>query len=108
MKAPLLCLTLSLLFAAPLRAEVPVFELIIKEHRFQPDSLEVPAGQRIKLLVKNQDPGPEEFESYELNREKIISGNSQAVIYVGPLEPGKYPFFGEFHPKTAQGMLLAK
>ena len=55
------------------------------------------------LLVKNLDPTPEEFESYELNREKVIAGTSQAVIFIGPLAPGEYPFFGEFYPKTAQG-----
>jgi hypothetical protein len=57
--------------------------------------------------VHNQDPTPEEFESYELNREKIIPANSAAIVYIGPLSPGEYPFFGEFNPKTAQGVLIA-
>ncbi|MEL0136458.1 MAG: cupredoxin domain-containing protein, partial [Halieaceae bacterium] len=68
-------------------------------------ALEIPAGQKVRLLVVNRDPTPEEFESYELNREKVIAGNAKAVIFVGPLEPGDYPFFGEFNPKTAQGVI---
>ena len=73
-----------------------------------PETLEVPAKKKVKLVVKNQDPTPEEFESYELNREKVIPGNAQAIIFIGPLEPGTYPFFGEFNPKTAQGKIIAK
>jgi len=89
-------------------ADTPTIELAIKEHRFIPDKLEVPAGVKFKLIVKNQDPTAEEFESYELNREKVIAPNSQAIIYIGPLDPGTYPFFGEFNQKTAQGKMIAK
>lgn len=88
-------------------AESPEFTIVIKDHRFHPAEFEVPAGQRIKLVVDNQDPTPEEFESHELNREKIIVGNSRAVIWVGPLVAGTYPFFGEFNETTAQGRLHA-
>lgn len=91
-----------------LAAEPSTFELTIKDHRFQPAEITVPAGQKIKLLVKNTDSTPEEFESYELNREKIIPGGQQAVIYIGPLASGKYPFFGEFHEDTAKGVVIAK
>jgi len=102
--------SLGLFLLAPqiAAAETPTIELVIKEHRFIPDRLEVPAGVKFKLVVKNQDPTAEEFESYELNREKVIAPNSQATIYVGPLEPGTYPFFGEFNQKTAQGKMIAK
>ena len=89
-------------------ADTPVFDIIIKDHRFQPARVEVPAGVRVKLVVDNQDPTPEEFESYELNREKVIIGNSKVTVFVGPLEAGEYPFFGDFNQKTAQGMLVAK
>lgn len=88
--------------------DTPTFEITIKAHRFQPDTLEVPANRKIKLIVKNQDPTPEEFESYELNREKVIPGNAQATIFIGPLDPGTYPFFGEFNQATAQGKIVAK
>ena len=75
---------------------------------FEPAEVIVPAGVKLKLVVKNLDRTPEEFESYELNREKVIPGGKQAIIYVSPLKPGKYHFFGEFHQKTAKGILIAK
>ena len=89
-------------FAGP-----PIIELEIKDHLFYPSTVEIPANKKIKLLVKNLDPTPEEFESYELNREKVIAGNRNAIIFIGPLAPGEYPFFGEFYPKTAQGKIVA-
>ena len=84
------------------------FRLAIREHRFEPAELRVPAGKRIKLTVVNLDPTPEEFESYELNREKLIPGNTSGVVYIGPLQPGRYPFFGDFHPKTTTGVIVAE
>ncbi len=84
------------------------FQITIKDHRFEPTELVVPVGQKIKIRVDNQDPTAEEFESHELNREKIIGGNSQAVIFLGPLKPGTYKYFGEFHQDTAQGLIIAK
>jgi len=104
-------LTLCLFALGPLawgsaRADTPVFDIIIKDHQFHPARLEVPAGVKVKLIVDNQDPTPEEFESYELNREKVIMGNGKATVFVGPLEAGEYPFFGEFNQATAQGVLV--
>ena len=89
-------------------AEDPTFELTIRDHKFSPSELTVPAGKKIKLLVKNEDASAEEFESKKLNREKVIPGKSQATIFVGPLAPGEYPFVGEFHESTASGKLIAK
>jgi len=99
---------LLLLASTAAMADVPVFELIIENNRFQPETLEVPVGQKLKLRVINRDPAPEEFESYDLNREKIVTGNSEIMIYIGPLEAGEYGFYGEFHQETAQGKLVAK
>lgn len=96
-----------MVFAAAAEADVPSFTLEIKDHLFYPAELEVPANTKVRLTVINRDPTPEEFESYELNREKVIMGGAQAVIFIGPLAPGDYPFFGEFNPKTAQGVVRA-
>ena len=82
--------------------------LIIKDHRFEPAVIKVAAGQKIKLLVHNQDASAEEFESHELGREKIIPGGAKAIIFIGPLRPGRYPFYGEFNDKTAQGVVIAE
>jgi hypothetical protein len=84
------------------------FPLVIRDHRFTPAEIVVPANTRVKLVVDNQDATPEEFDSHALNREKVIRGRSQAVIYIGPLAPGRYPFIGEFHAATAQGAVVAK
>ena len=100
---------LFLLFmSTAVMAATAEIEIVIKDHLFFPAIVEIPAGEKVKLRIINQDPTPEEFESYELNREKVIAGNRQTVIFVGPLEPGEYPFFGEFYPKTAQGKVVAK
>ena len=89
-------------------AEDGGYILLIKNHRFIPQTLEIPARQKIKLIVKNEDPTPEEFESHSLNREKIVAGGRQIIVYIGPLSPGNYDFFGDFFPKTAQGTIVAK
>lgn len=86
----------------------PVIEIEIRDHLFFPSEVAVPAGQKVKLKVHNADPTPEEFESYELNREKVIMGGQTATIFIGPLRPGRYPFFGEFHPETAQGVVTVE
>lgn len=93
------------LVAAPVTANVPEFTIEIRDHLFFPSTLVIPANTKVKLIVLNQDPTPEEFESYELNREKVIMGGAKAIIFIGPLKPGEYPFFGEFNPKTAQGII---
>jgi len=85
-----------------------VTTLIIRDHRFEPEEVRVPAGQKIKLMVHNQDSTPEEFESYELNREKLTAPGAKVSIYIGPLDPGRYPFFGEFHADTARGTIVAE
>lgn len=101
------CAVLSLV-AAPALAEVPVYEIIIKDHKFQPAEVTIPADTKVKLLVKNQDATVEEFESHDLNREKVIKGGTEAPVFVGPLKSGQYKFFGEFNPATAQGVLTVK
>ncbi len=86
----------------------PEFDIEIREHLFYPSELNVPSEEKIKLRVRNADPTPEEFESYELNREKVVMGGNSVTIFIGPLKPGEYHFFGEFNPKTAQGKIIAE
>ena len=100
-------ITASLLATSALAAEPEVL-LTIKNHRFEPVELKVPAGQRVKLIVHNQDSTAEEFESHDLNREKIVTGKGKITVWIGPLKAGRYPFFGEFHMDTAKGVLIAK
>ncbi|HEV2219405.1 MAG TPA: cupredoxin domain-containing protein [Casimicrobiaceae bacterium] len=82
--------------------------LSLRDHRFAPAEIQVPANARVRLVVDNQDPTPEEFDSHALNREKVIPGKTKLTIYVGPLAPGRYPFMGEFNAATAQGAVVAR
>ncbi len=104
-----LILIIALLFSATLAAApVAEYKLTIRDHRFVPAEITIPAKTKVKLIIINEDASPEEFESHELNREKIVTGKGRITVFVGPLKPGRYPFFGEFNPKTAQGVLIVK
>jgi hypothetical protein len=103
-----LLLALTLAATPALAAGEPEFTLTIRDHRFTPNELTVPANVKVKLVVDNQDATPEEFDSHALNREKVIAGKSKALIFIGPLAPGRYPFMGEFNAATAQGAVVAR
>lgn len=100
-------LSISLIAGKVVAAE-PEALLVIKNHQFEPKELKVASGQRVKLVVHNQDPTPEEFESHGLNREKVIPGGAKATIFIGPLKPGRYSFFGEYNEATAKGVIVAE
>jgi hypothetical protein len=106
-----LLILLSLVAAAafvPVELRAQEFTITIKNHRFTPSELKVPANKRIQLTVVNDDPTPEEFESKEMKVEKVIPGKSKGVVRIGPLAPGRYPFFGEFNEATAKGTVIAE
>ena len=84
------------LFSAAAFADVPEIKLVI------------PANTKVRLMVVNEDATPEEFESHELNREKVVTGKATIAVYIGPLKPGRYPFFGDFHQDSAQGALIVR
>ena len=107
----LLLLTLLLprsAHAADDEQKTPDYRLVISDHLFQPAEIAIPSGTKIRLMVENRDATPEEFDSYPLNREKAIAGHGSATIFIGPLEPGRYTFTGEFHADTAQGVIIAQ
>jgi len=104
-----LCISLaSYLFISPAQAADYEVTMVIKNHLFEPSVLNVPANKRIKLTVQNLDTTPEEFESHSMKREKVIPGGAKAVIFLGPLKPGRYEFMGEFNPTTAKGVVVAE
>ena len=84
------------------------YPIVIKDHKFSPAALTVPAGKKIKLILSNEDASAEEFESYDLNREKVVAGHAKITVFVGPLAPKTYRYFGDFHQDTAQGTIEAK
>ncbi len=104
----IIALIIGAFLGGPAWADDPEFSLVIKEHRFTPAELQIPAGVKVKLLVKNEDSTPEEFESKQFHREKVVPPGQQIVVAVGPLSAGTYTFFGDFHRDTAQGKLIAK
>ena len=84
------------------------YNLIIKDHKFEPTQITIPANQKIILMVENQDPTVEEFESFDFNREKVVTGNGKIKVFIGPLKAGQYKFFGDYHKDTAQGILIVQ
>ena len=81
------------------------FNLTIRNHKFEPAEIRVPAGKRVSIYVSNEDATPEEFESAALKVEKVIPGKSKGLVRIGPLAPGRYEFIGDFHSDTAKGVV---
>ncbi|MGA9454514.1 MAG: cupredoxin domain-containing protein [Pseudolabrys sp.] len=98
----------GLLVFGAANARAQDYVLTIKDHRFTPTEIKIPANKRVQITVVNDDPTPEEFESHEMKVEKVIPGKSKAVVRIGPLKPGRYPFVGEFHEATAKGTVIAE
>ena len=98
----------AMVAAAPTARADALPVLVFHNHRFEPARIEVPARQKFKLLVKNTDDTADEFESVDLNREKLVAPGQTITVFLGPLDPGEYKIFGDFHQDTAQGVLVAK
>jgi plastocyanin len=93
--------------AAGAGVATPPLNLVLKDHRFTPAALTVPAGQKVQIVLLNQDRATEEFDSGDLNVEEMVTPGGQVIFSIGPLKPGTYAFMGEFHPATAQGQIIA-
>jgi hypothetical protein len=98
----------AILTFAPGAARAQDYTVTIKDHRFTPEEIKVPANKRVEITVINDDATPEEFESKPMKVEKVIPGKSTGVVRIGPLKAGRYPFVGEFHEATAKGVLIAE
>ncbi len=109
LQACIVSLMLAPLSAIPgaARAEEPAYALTIRDGKFEPSTLAVKAGVKFKLIVSNKGAKPAEFESAELNREKVVPAGSSVPVYIGPLSPGAYPFFDDFDQKN-RGQIVAK
>ncbi|WP_240612699.1 cupredoxin domain-containing protein [Alteromonas flava] len=106
LKRSLACLLV--VYASAVLAQGQVFELELVEHTFSPSELVIPANTKIRLVINNRDATAEEFDSFDLNRERVIFANSSSTIFIGPLPPGRYEYFGEYHPVSARGYILVK
>jgi len=96
-----------LVAAVAFGSDAPEFTISLKDHRFSPAELQVPAGQRVKLIVRNLDAPAAEFESYELVREKVVKGHAEIVVYIGPLTARSYHYYDDFD-HDATGVITAK
>jgi hypothetical protein len=101
-------LTVSLLGAGAQAQEAVSLQIAIKGNRFEPAQISAPANRPLRLTVKNLDATPAEFESVTLRVEKVIAGNSEGVINLRPLQPGRYQFFDDFHQDTTRGVLVVQ
>jgi Cupredoxin-like domain len=99
---------IALLVAGAATARADDYVLTIKDHRFSPAEIKVPANQRVLITVVNEDVTPEEFDSNALKVEKVVAGKSSGVVRIGPLKPGRYPFIGEYNEATAKGTVIAE
>jgi len=97
------------MLSGPASADDPAtIPVTIKDHRFSPAEIHVPAGKPVTLTIRNEDPTPEEFDSTALKVEKVIVGGTYATIRLRPLAPGRYPFMGEYHSDTATGVVISE
>jgi high-affinity iron transporter len=104
---PLIMVFLLGAVAAPALADDPSFSIVLKNNQFVPSEVQIPAGAKVKLVVRNENRMPSEFESTQFHREKIVSPGQEITVFVGPLDPGSYEFFDDFHPET-RGHLVVK
>ena len=99
----------SIALPFPAWADGPfAISLTLKDHKFEPAEIKAPASRPIEITLKNEDGAFEEFDSSALRTEKIVTGHGTITIKLKPLAAGQYPFQGEFHAKTAQGMLVVE
>ena len=98
---------LLIVAAVPAFADEPKISITIRDDGFAPAEVQVPIGTKIELSIKNEQKTAAEFESKSLRREKVIPPGATGVVYVGPLQPGRYEFFDDFRPNN-RGFLVAK
>jgi plastocyanin len=93
--------------AIPALAADAQVQISIRDHKFVPSEVPVPAGMKVELIIKNEQAVNAEFESTVLHREKIVQAGGQISVFVGPLDPGTYEFFDDFNRAT-HGRLMVK
>jgi|SRR6478735_28604 len=79
----------------------------VKNHSFHPAQIHAPANVPVDLRVKNLDSTAMEFESDTLHVEKVVNGNSEVVIRLKPLAPGRYEFYDDYH-QDSTGVLMVR
>ncbi|WP_297322776.1 cupredoxin domain-containing protein [uncultured Bartonella sp.] len=88
--------------------ELGVYNIAINDGVFEPQSIDVPAGQRFKIIVKNIGSGPAEFENLSMRVEKVLGAGVESFVVIHPLKPGTYHFVDEFHMDMAGFDIVVK
>ena len=101
-------LTFALLLAATPALADTTIAVTLKDHKFSPSVIKVKANEPSMIILSNEDDTADEFDSTALKVEKVVPGHAKGNIRLRALAPGKYPFMGEFHAATAQGVVIAK
>lgn len=102
MKWRTLCtaVALTLMAGTVIAAKPAPYAIDIHDDHFEPETLTVPGGTRVKIAITNHRSVPAEFESSELNREKVVPAGTTMELWLGPLKPGRYRFFDDFNPRV--------
>ena len=103
-------LVVALLLACTPAARAQQAETVnitVKNNRFEPAEIPVPANRPIVIRIKNLDSKAMEFESVSLRVEKVVPANGEGVVNVRALQPGRYEFFDDFRKQT-RGALVVK
>ncbi|MGH6870865.1 MAG: cupredoxin domain-containing protein [Rhizomicrobium sp.] len=103
----LMAAAIAVALATPALADGPI-AVTLKDHKFTPAEIHVKANEAAMIHLTNQDAEAEEFDSTSLKVEKVVAGNSAGDVHIRPLAPGRYPFMGEYHSATAQGVVIAQ
>ena len=89
------------------RADDLTVPLAVHDGGFEPAQITTPSGTKVRLEVHNRTAVAIEFESFELNRERVIQPGQKAAVYLSGLSPGRYEFFDDFHPDR-KGVLVVE
>jgi len=92
----------------PALADDAPIALTLKDHKFTPAEIHLKANVPAQILLSNEDPSAEEFDSSSLHVEKVVPGGQKGIVRLRPLAPGRYNFMGEYHSDTAQGVVIAE
>ena len=84
------------------------FALTLKDHKFSPSGLTIPANTKVKISVKNLDKETAEFISDDFKGGKVIEGGKEATFFIGPLKSGSYEFHDEYHEAASKSRLTVK
>ena len=101
-------MTFALLLAATPALADTTIAVTLKDHKFSPSVIKVKANEPSMIILSNEDDTADEFDSTALKVEKVVPGHAKGNVRIRALAPGKYPFMGEYHAATAQGIVVAE